>query len=162
MNMRFDITLQFCNNHSKLSWFFCKEPGFAGVLPVSTVILRGSAGIYRGSVSIHRCSTVALPAISYPGKSPVVPGRAKDEAGKAILPGSFRTTPVILNILFHPGSNAGCSRIIPDVVGRVTDVPRLFPVVPRSYPDHPGRLPGLCRDVSVTVALKSNLLRRKL
>jgi hypothetical protein len=60
---------------------------------------------------------------------------------------------VVLNILFHPGSNAGCSRIIPDVAGRVTDVLRWFPVVPRSFTDHPGRLPGLCRDVCESVAL---------
>jgi hypothetical protein len=64
----------------------------------------------------------------------VVPGRAKDEAGKAILTGSPRTTPVISNILFHPVSNAGCSRITLDVARRVTDLLRLFPVAPWSYP----------------------------
>jgi hypothetical protein len=65
---------------------------------------------------------------------------------------------VILNISFHPGSNAGCSRIIPDVDGRITDVPRFFPLVSRSFPDHPGRLPGLCRNVSDTAALMYNKL----
>jgi hypothetical protein len=142
------------------TWIHCSSivivRGSAGILRGSVGIHRGFAGLHRGSAGIHRGSTVALPAISCPGSSPVcagratvlpgvtpiVPGRAKDEAGKAILPGSSRTTPVILNILFHPGSNAGCSRIIPDV----TDVHRMFPVVPRSFPDHPGRLPGLCRD----------------
>jgi hypothetical protein len=89
----------------------------------------------------------------FPGVTPVFPGRAKDEADKAILSGLSQTTPVIINILLHPGSNAGCSRIIPDVAGRVTYVLRLFPVAPRSFPDHPGRLPGLCRDVSENVAI---------
>jgi hypothetical protein len=138
--------------------------GSTGINRSSSVILRGSAGIlrgyagiHRGSASIHRGTTVTSPAISYsesslvcagratvlPRVTPVVPGRAKDEAGKAILPGSTRTTPVILNILFHPGSNAGCSQIIPDVAGRVTDVSRLSPVIPWSFPDHPGHLPGL-------------------
>jgi hypothetical protein len=75
---------------------------------------------------------------------------------KLYLPGSSRIIPDhagYIKYLFHPGSNAGCSRIIPDVAGRVTDVPRLFPVVPRSFQDHPGRLPGLCRDIIETVAL---------
>jgi hypothetical protein len=71
----------------------------------------------------------------FPGITPVVPGRAKDEAGKAI---PSRIIPVILIFYFIRGRMPdvpGSSRIIPDVAGRVTDVLRLFPVVPRSFPD---------------------------
>jgi hypothetical protein len=31
---------------------------------------------------------------------------------------------------------------------------RMYSGCSRSFPDHPGRLPGLCRDVSETVALR--------
>jgi hypothetical protein len=103
--------------------------------------LRGAAGIHRGSAIIHRVSTVGLPAVSYPGSSLVCAGRATVlplcNPGRSRQSYTFRITritPVISNILFHPGSIAGFSRIIPDVADRVTDVLRLFPVVPRSYP----------------------------
>jgi hypothetical protein len=55
----------------------------------------------------------------------------------------------------HPGdikylilSGVEC-QMFPDVAGIVTeDVPQLFPVVSRPFPDQPGRLPGLCRDIN--------------
>jgi hypothetical protein len=93
--------------------------GSAGIYLGSASIHRGSAGFHRGSAGIHRGS--AGTAISYPRSSlvcvsratvlpwhnSVVPGRAKDEVGKAI---PSQITPVILNILFYLGSNAECSR----------------------------------------------------
>jgi hypothetical protein len=42
---------------------------------------------------------------------------------------------------------------MPDHPGRCWQSYGCTPVVPWSFPDHPGRLPGLCRDVSETVAL---------
>jgi hypothetical protein len=139
-------------NHRKLSGFFWNEPGFAGALPGSTVAPSSSSRALSALIGALPASTGALSAFTgalpylyrlyhtsdhvrfvpaelrcFLGVTPVVPGRAKDESGKAILPGSPRTSPVILNILFHPESNAGCSRIILDVAGRVTYVLRLFP-----------------------------------
>jgi hypothetical protein len=128
-------------------------PLSSGALPVVTRVLPAYTGalpkLYRLYHTPDHLRFVPAELRCFPGITMVVPGRAKDDAGKAI---PSRTTPVILNILFNPGSNAGCSRIIQEVAGRVTVVPRLFPVVPWSFPDHPGRLPGLCRDLSETVA----------
>jgi hypothetical protein len=123
-------------------------PGSTGINSSSIVILwgsvgfhRGSASIHRGSAGIHRGSPVALLAISYPRSSqvcvsratvvpwrnPVVPGRAKDEAGKAI---PSRVIQLILSILFHPESNAECSRS-----SRTLQSELCIPVVTGSSPD---------------------------
>jgi hypothetical protein len=84
------------------------------------------------------------------GASPVVPGRAKDVAGKAIPSRIIPDHPG--NINYFIPSEVECP-MFPDVADRVTDVLQLFPVIPLSFSDHPRRLPGLCRDVSETVAL---------
>jgi hypothetical protein len=96
----------------------------------------------------------------FPGIIPVVPGRAKDEAGKAIPSRIIPDHPG--DIKYFVTSGVEC-RMFPDHPGRCRQskilrmysgcVLRLFPVVSRSFTDHPGRLPGLCRDVSETVAL---------
>jgi hypothetical protein len=56
----------------------------------------------------------------FPGLTSVVPGRAKDEAGKAILPGSSRTTSAIL-IWGRMPDVSGSSRTLPPEL-RVTSI----------------------------------------
>jgi hypothetical protein len=46
--------------------------------------------------------------------------------------------------------------MFPNHPGRCRQSYGCTPVVPGRIPDHPGRLPGLCRDVSETVALWYN------
>jgi hypothetical protein len=71
--------------------------------------------------------------------TPVVPNKAKDEAGKAI---HFRFTtdyPGDIKYSFPSGVECRMFRIIPDVAGRVTDLPRLFSLIPCRSRSYPGR-----------------------
>jgi hypothetical protein len=141
------------------SWPSRQSPGSYGALPTSSGALPHSPGLCRHSPGLYRLyhtpdhpRFVPTELRRFPGVTPVVPIRAKDEGGKAILPD-------------HPGHLGDINYFIPSGVEC-----RMFPDHPRrcrqSYgctpvvsgrtpvvPDHPGRLPGLCWDVSETVAL---------
>jgi hypothetical protein len=102
-------------------------PLSSGALPVVT----GALPAYTGALPYLYCSSTGyiIPRII----TLVVPGRAKDEAGKAI---PSRIIPGILNILFHPGSKLpdvpGSSRTLPAELRMYSGCSRSHP---RSFPD---------------------------
>jgi hypothetical protein len=132
-------------------------PGLYVINLSSIVILRGSAAIRRGpsrhlpGLCRHSPGPYRLyHTLDHPrfvsSRTPVVPGRAEDEVGKAI-PSQITQDDPGDNKYFTP-SGVEC-RMFPDVADSVTGVHQLFQVVPGSPRTSTGALPGCSRDRGV-------------